>query len=85
MQAGGRIDISIECVIITLDGLLLKQMSDQLCLTHSSCRCQQDVGFIFKRAHHPCRFFLPITEIRLWYDAGNVKRILHIALFWVQK
>ena len=85
MQTGSRIYIRIKGVTVVLDGWLLKHVADQLRLAHSSGGGQEDMRFVFKCANKPRSFFLPITEIGLRNDTGDVERILHNALFLVQK
>ena len=85
VQTGGRINIRIKSVAVVLDGWLFKYVAYQLRLAHSSRRNQQDMRFVLKCTNKPLRFFLSITEIRLWDNTGDVERILHNAYFFVQK
>lgn len=73
MQAGCRIDVHIEGVIMPLDLRSLVEMADQLGFAHPPGGGEQRIRLVGDCPDQPLCFNLPVAEVLGWNDAGDVE------------
>lgn len=77
VEACGRIEVYIEGAESVFDCRLFVHVVDELRLSHSSCRSQQDMGLVLDDADKLLCLFLAVAKVSLRNDAGDEERIGH--------